>query len=110
MAELHLMLKEGTVILPGSTLHSIMVRIKDLIHGFAGIFASPAAAGSLHQKIKCTLTAAEIIAGHAGIAVNDTNKRHIRIIQSFGYHLGAKQNVCLTPAKGSQQFLMGILV
>ena len=98
-AELKLLLEIAGEIVVTSELYRWTKRRVSLDENFAGCLAAASASGHLCEKLESAFAGAEIGQMQGEIGVDDTDKRYVREMQTFGDHLCADENVDLASAK-----------
>src|SRR5947208_892090 len=66
---------------------------------FTRRFAAASAPGDLREQLERSFACSEIGQMQSEIGIDDSDKRHVRKMQTFGDHLRAHQNVDLASAK-----------
>ena len=98
-AELELLLEIAGEIMMARKLNRGTERRVSLHENFAVCLAAAGASGHLCEKLESAFAGAEIGEMQGEIGVDDSDKRHVREMQTFRDHLRADENVDLAGAK-----------
>ena len=104
----NLQIVKPVVVLSGRQLNQLVVWDHGLQNGLAREAAPACPAHHLGQHIKGGLPRPEASGEKAQVRIQNAHQGHIWHIQSLGHHLGAQQNLLLSPAEPVQNRLVGI--